>query len=150
MEQPPGYVAQGESSEVCLLKKAIYGLKQSPCAWFHKFSQLLFSYGFVSTVSDPTVMRKRTPHGCVILAVYVDEIIITGSDDAEVDATKAYLAQHFVTRDLSPPRYFLGLEITYRQGHMSICQRKYVLDLLDETGTLGCKPACSPMEQNVD
>ena len=42
MEQPPGYVAQGESSEVCLLKKAIYGLKQSPRAWFHKFSQLLF------------------------------------------------------------------------------------------------------------
>ena len=103
MEQPPGYVAQGESSEVCLLKKAIYGLKKSPRAWFHKFSQLLFAYGFVSTVSDPTVMRKRTPHGCVILAVYVDDIIITGSDDAEVTATKAYLAQHFVTRDLSPP-----------------------------------------------
>ena len=92
MEQPPGYVAQGESSEVCLLKKAIYGLKQSPRAWLHKFSQLLFSCGFVSTVSDPTVMRKRTPHGCVILAVYVDDIIITGSDDVEVAATKAYLA----------------------------------------------------------
>ena len=150
MEQPPGYVAQGESSEVCLLKKAIYGVKQSPRAWFHKFSHLLFAYGFVSTVSDPTVMRKRTPHGCVILAVYVDDIIITGSDDAEVTATKAYLAQHFVTRDLSPPRYFLGLEIAYRQGQMSICQRKYVLDLLEETGMLGCKPASSPMEQNVD
>ena len=150
MEQPPGYVAQGESSEVCLLKKAIYGLKQSPRAWFHKFSQLLFSYGFVSTVSDPTVLRKRTPLGCVILAVYVDDIIITGSDDAEVAATKAYLAQHFVTRDLSPPRYFLGLEIAYRQGQMSICQRKYALDLLEETGMLGCKPVTSPMEQNVD
>ena len=50
------------------------------------------------------VMRKRTPHGCVILAVYDDDIIITGSDAAEVTATKAYLAQHFVTRDLSPPR----------------------------------------------
>ena len=69
-------------------------------------------------------MQKCTPHGCVILAVYVDDIIITGSDDAEVTATKAYLAQHFVTRDLSPPRYFLGLEITYLQGQMSICQRK--------------------------
>ena len=150
MDQPPGYVAQGESSEVCLLKKAIYGLKQSPRAWFHKFSQLLFSYGFVSTISDPTVMRKPTPHGCVILAVYVDDIIITSSDDAEVAATKAYLAQHFVTRDLSPPRYFLGLEIAYRPGQMSICQRKYVLDLLEETGMMGCKPASSPMEQNVD
>ena len=150
MEQPPWYIAQGESSEVCLLKKAIYGLKQSPRTWFHKFSQLLFSYGFVCTVYDLTVMRKRTPHGCVILAVYVDDIIITGSDNAEVTTTKAYLAQHFVTRDLSPPRYFLGLEIAYRQRQMSICQRKYALDLLEETGTPGCKPASSPMEQNVD
>ena len=77
MEQSPGYVAQGESPMVCLLKKAIYGLKQSPCAWFHKFSTLLFAYGFVSTVSDPIVMRKRTPMGCVVLAVYVDDIILT-------------------------------------------------------------------------
>ena len=66
-------------------------------------------------------MRKRTPHGCVILAVYVDDIIITSSDAAEVTATKAYLAQHFVTQDLSPPKYFLGLEIAYRQGQMSVC-----------------------------
>ena len=48
------------------------------------------------------------------------------------------------------PRYFLGLEIAYHQGQMSICQRKYALDLLEETGMLGCKPASSPMEQNVD
>ena len=80
----------------------------------------------------------------------MDDIIITGSDNAEVTATKAYLAQHFVTRDLSPPRYFLGLEIAYRPRQMSICQRKYVLDLLEETGMLGCKPVSSPMEQNVE
>ena len=114
MEQPPGYVAQGKSTQVCLLKKAIYGLKQSPRAWFHKFSQLLIGYGFLSAVSDPTVMRKRTPHGCVVLVVYVDDIILTGSDEAKVAATKAYLSQHFVTRNLSPPRYFLGLKIAYR------------------------------------
>ena len=150
MEQPPGYIAQGESSQVCLLKKAIYGLKQSPHAWFHKLSKLLFAYGFISTVADPTVMRKRTPQGCVVLAVYVDDILLTGSDAAEVAATKVYLHQHFVTRDLSPPRYFLGLEIAYRRDQMVLCQRKYALDLLEETGMLGCKPIASPMETNID
>ena len=80
----------------------------------------------------------------------MDDIILTGSDEAEVAATKAYLSQHFVTRDLSPPRYFLGLEIAYRQGQMAICQRKYALDLLEETGMLGCKPATSPIEMNTD
>ena len=150
MEQPPGYVAQGESSLMCLLKKAIYGLKQSPRAWFHKLSKLLFAYGFISTVSDPIVMRKRTPQGCVVLAVYVDDIILTGSDEAEVAAIKVYLRHHFVTCDLSPPRYFLGLEITYRQDQTVLCQRKYTLDLLEETCMLGCKPISSPMETNID
>ena len=51
-----------------------------------------------------------------MLAVYVDDIILTGSDEAEVATTNAYLSQHLVMRDLSPPRYFLGLEIAYRQG----------------------------------
>lgn len=45
MEQPPGYVAQGESRMVCKLKKAIYGLKQSPRAWFDKFSAVAAQYG---------------------------------------------------------------------------------------------------------
>ena len=38
MEQPPGFVAQGEIDRVCLLRKSLYGLKQSPCAWFGKFN----------------------------------------------------------------------------------------------------------------
>ena len=150
MEQPPGYVAQGESSMVCLLTKAIFGLKQSSRAWFQKFSQLLFSYGFVSTVYDPMVMHKRNPKGCVVLAVYVDDIILTSSDEAEIAATKAYLCQHFVMGDLSPPWYFLGLEIAYRSYQIALCQRKYALDLLEETGMLECRPVASPMEKNIN
>ena len=45
MEQPSGYVAQGED-RVCRLKKAIYGLKQSPRAWFENFSQVVMTGGF--------------------------------------------------------------------------------------------------------
>ena len=150
MEQPLGYVAQGESSMVCLLKKAIYGLKQSPRAWFQKFSQFLFSYGFVSFFSDPTVMRKRTPKGCIVRAIYIDDIILTCSDEAKIATTKAYLRQHFVMRDLSPPRYFHDVKIAYRLDQIALCQRKYALDLLEETGTLRCKPVASPMQTNID
>ena len=91
MEQPPGYVAQGESSKVCFLRKAIYGLKQSPRAWFAKFSGLLSAFGFTSCAADPTVLTKKTKGGLVILAVYVDDIILTGSDDTGILATKTYL-----------------------------------------------------------
>ena len=45
MEQPPGVVAQGEISRVCRLRKSLYGLKQSPCAWFGKFSEVIEKFG---------------------------------------------------------------------------------------------------------
>ena len=85
-----------------------------------------------------------------MLVVYVDDIILTGSDEAEVVATKVYLRQYFVMRDLSHQQYFLGLEISYRWDQMVLCQRKYALDLLEETCMVGCKLAASPMETNID
>ena len=66
-------------------------------------------------------MHKCTPQGCVVLAVYVDDIILTGSDEAEVATTKVYLCQHFVTHNLSPPQYVLGLETAYMQDQMVLC-----------------------------
>ena len=146
MEQPPGYVAQRESSKVCFLQKAIYGLKQSPRAWFAKFSGLLSAFGFTSCAADPTVLTKKTKGGLVILAVYVDDIILTGSDDTSILATKTYLQQHLSIRDLGSPRYFLGIESAHQDGKLALTQRKYALDMLKETRLLGCKPETSPME----
>ena len=63
MEQPPRYVAQGESFKVCFLRLAIYGLKQSPHSWFANLSGLLSTLGFTSCVVDPTVLIKMTQGG---------------------------------------------------------------------------------------
>ena len=79
MEQPLGYVAQGESSKVCLSQRAIYRLKQSPCTWFAKFSSLLTTFGFTSCVIDPIMLNKTTKGSLVILVVYIDDIILTRS-----------------------------------------------------------------------
>ena len=133
MEQPLGYVAQGESSKVCFLQKSIYGLKKSPRAWFVKFSGLLSAFGFTSCASDPTVLTKKTKSGLVILAVYVDDIILTGSDDIGILATKTYLQQHLSIRDLGSPRYFLGIEFAHQDGKLALTQWKYALDMLKET-----------------
>ncbi|KAL0415349.1 UNVERIFIED_CONTAM: Retrovirus-related Pol polyprotein from transposon RE1 [Sesamum latifolium] len=122
MEQPPGYVAQGEKQRlVCKLKKAIYGLKQSPRAWFDKFSRII---------------------------VYVDDILITGSDAVGIEKAKTYLQKHFVTKDLGRPRYFLGIEIAHSKHGVSLSQRKYACDLLQEAGLLGTKPVDTPMDSN--
>lgn len=56
--QQPGFVAKGEPDHVCNLRKSIYGLQQSPRAWFDKFSSLLLQVGFKRTISDYSVINK--------------------------------------------------------------------------------------------
>ena len=63
------------------MKKAIYGLKQSPRAWFDKFSQVVSLYGLKRTNSDHSVFVRHCKKGTIVLAVYVDDIVITGNDD---------------------------------------------------------------------
>ena len=114
MEQPPGYIAQGENI-VCRLRKAIYGLKQSPRAWFEKFSMIISGIEFACCHSDHSVFVRRTKSSSVILAVYVDDILLTGSDSVTLAETNEYLKRHFVTKDMGKPRYFLGIEVAYQK-----------------------------------
>ena len=91
MEQPPGYVVQGEKM-VCSLKKAIYGLKQSPRAWFEKFSNIASKKGFQRCLVDHSVFFRRTPAGEItIMAVYFDDIILTRSDDQGIQDAHEFL-----------------------------------------------------------
>ena len=80
-----------------------------------------------------------------ILIVYVDDIILTGDNSEEIDCLKKLLAQEFEIKDLGQLKYFLGMEVACSKGGISVSQRKYTLDLLKETGMLGCKPAETPL-----
>jgi hypothetical protein len=82
------------------------------------------------------------------LAVYVDDIVITGDDVEEIKWLKEKLGKAFEIKDLGLLRYFLGIEIARSSKGIVLSQRKYVLDLLTETGMLGCRPCCSPIDKN--
>nr|CAN63185.1 hypothetical protein VITISV_000411 [Vitis vinifera] len=140
MEQPPGFVAQGESGLVCRLRSSLYGLKQSPRAWFGRFSSVVQEFGMFRSTSD---------HSCIYLVVYVDDIVITGSDQDGIQKLKQHLFTHFQTKDLGKLKYFLGIEITQSSSGVVLSQRKYALDILEETGMLDCKPVDTPMDPNV-
>ena len=105
---------------MCFLRQAIYGLKQSPRAWFAKFSGLLSAFGFTSCAVDPTMLTKKTKGGLFILVVYVDDIILNGSDDTGILATKTYLLQHLSFCDLGSPKYFLGIEFSHQDGKLAL------------------------------
>ena len=88
MEQPPGFIAQGESGKVCKLHKAIYGLKQSPRVWFGKFSEVVLKFGLRRCHSDHSLFSHISDRGKILLIVYVDDIIITRDDKQGIDDLK--------------------------------------------------------------
>uniref|UniRef100_A0A2N9H562 Uncharacterized protein n=1 Tax=Fagus sylvatica TaxID=28930 RepID=A0A2N9H562_FAGSY len=98
MAQPPGFESKGEC--VCHLKKSIYGLKQSPRAWFDKFSKAVVSHGMTRSQADHSVFFKKTKIGIVILVVYVDDIVITGSDKEGIQILINHLSSSFLTKYL--------------------------------------------------
>ena len=80
------------------------------------------------------------------LLVYVNDMVITGNDHVCVVSLKSVLDQKFGIKDLGPLKYFLGLEIA-RNKTINLTQRKYALEVLEETGMTGCKPIQTLMEQ---
>ena len=89
MEQPPGFVAQGESGLVCRLRHSLYGMKQSPRAWFGRFSSVVHEFGMTRSTTDHSVFYHHTSSGqCIYLIVYVDDIDITGNDQDSIQMLK--------------------------------------------------------------
>lgn len=153
MTLPPGYSPkQGESfppNAVCKLKKSLYGLKQASRQWFLKFSESLLQLGFTTSSGDHTLFTKHAGNVYMAVLVYVDDIIIASSCDRATELLKSALQASFKLRDLGQLRYFLGLEIARSSAGITLCQRKYILDLLTETGLLGCKPVSIPMDPSI-
>ncbi|CAN0910966.1 Retrovirus-related Pol polyprotein from transposon TNT 1-94 [Linum grandiflorum] len=150
MEIPEGVKNSGNRNSVCKLVKSLYGLKQSPRAWFEKFSKTVVASGYQQCQTDDTMfVRHGSGSKIVILIVYVDDIIITGNDTEEIRRLKCKLSTEFELKDLGEMKYFLGMEVARSSKGIAISQRKYVLDLLAETGLIGCKPADTPMQTNL-
>ena len=83
-----------------------------------------------------------------VLLVYVDDIIVTGSDEEEKLRLKTQSAREFEMKELGKLKYFLGIEVAYSRQRIFICQQMYILDLLKEIGTLGCKLVGTPIDSN--
>ena len=119
-------------------------------AWFSRFSDVVLNMGFIRCHSDHTCFIHHHPQGqCIIISVYVDDIIITGDDASGIIQVKCDLGQIFDIKDLGPLRYFLGIEVARSSQGISLSQRKYSLDLLQDTCMLRCRPASTPIDPNL-
>lgn len=141
---PPLGFEQDANHKVCRLKKSPYGLKQSPCMWFDRFSKFLKKHAYVQGQANHTLFIKISPSGKrTILIVYVDDIILTGDDFGEMEKLREVLGKEFEIKDLGQLKYFLGIEVARSKDGIFVSQREYTIDLLKETGMLGCRPASS-------
>ena len=102
METPLGFSNEQTLGKMCKLKKSLYGLKQSPRAWFDRFRRAVCDMGYSQCNGDHMVFYRHQGSHIAILAVYVDDIVITGDDVEEIKKLKERLGKAFEVKDLGP------------------------------------------------
>jgi len=142
----PQGITPSKPNQVYKLVKSLYGLKQASRKWYEKLTSLLLHRNFTQSTSDHSLFTKKTNASFTVLLVYVNEVIVAGDSLYELQSIKAILHSSFKIKDLGQLKYFLGLEVAHSFEGISLCQRKYCIDLLTNTGHLACKPVSTPSD----
>ena len=111
MEQPEGFIVPGQEKKVCRLVKSLYGLKQAPMQWHEKFDCVMTN-GFKINECDKCVYVKNTERGFVIICLYVDDILIMGSNNKIIKTTKEMFNTKFDMKDLGVADVIFGIKIS--------------------------------------
>ena len=147
VEQPEGFVVKGQEDDVYLLKKALYGLKQAPRAWYSRIDEHLMQLGFRKSLSEVTLYIKGDEINFVVVSLYVDDLLVTGSNEELVRKFKEDMKQTFEMTDLGEMAYFLGMEIKQKIGEVFIYQKKDAKEILKKFRMDECKSVYTPMCQ---
>ncbi|GJS45399.1 retrovirus-related pol polyprotein from transposon TNT 1-94 [Tanacetum coccineum] len=114
MKQPPGYE---QGNKVCLLKKSLYGLKQSPRQWYRRFDEYMLSNGFKRSSFDNCVYyRSYAPGEYIYLLLYVDYMLIACKSKAEIGSTKSLFKKEFDMKELGEAKIDNGKSVKMPLG----------------------------------
>ncbi|XP_019171418.1 PREDICTED: uncharacterized protein LOC109166974 [Ipomoea nil] len=97
------------------------------------------------STADPSLFTKASDTSFMALLIYVDDILVAGTDSSQIDRLKQFLDKTFKIKDLGHLNYFLGIEAFRSTNGLNICQRKYTLEILKEYGFMDAKPAKTPI-----
>jgi hypothetical protein len=148
MAVPLGFSIKGES-QVCRLTKSLYGLKQASRQWFSKFSNSLIAQGFIQSKADYSLFTRTEGSVFITLLVYVDDVVLASNNAAAIKQFIASLNEQFKLKDLGKLKFFLGSEVARLEKGISLSQKKYALEILQDSSLLASKPSKFPMEQNL-
>ena len=147
MMQPEGFPIVGKENLVCKLKKSLYGLKQAPRQWYLRFDNFMRKSGYNRFEMDHCCYQKHFDSSYIILLLYVDDMLIAGSDIQEINKLKKQLSREFEMKDLGAAKQILGMSIARNKetGTLKLSQAKYIRKVLEKFSMADAKPRSTPL-----
>ncbi len=152
MEIPEGLKSPINEGMVCKLLKSLYGLKQAPRQWYAKIHNYLVNVlKFKSSMNDPCLYVKKTSNRILIVALYVDDLLILGNSKKDIAALKGELSKRFEMKDLGPAKVMLGIEITRDRTNRKIfiSQKEYTKQVLNRFQMANSRAVSTPMDKTA-
>lgn len=149
VNQPKGY--EDETDRVCKLIKALYGLKESPRAWYECLDKFLSKLGFLRSKIDYCLYTLKLKENTVYLLIYVDDLLICCKSNKLIKKVKEMLSDRFKMKDLGKIKEYLGIIVTYDVSckEMKLTQKEYIKSLAEKYDVQNCKTYKTPMEVNL-
>ena len=149
VRQPEGFLVKGKEGHVLRLRKALYGLKQAPRAWYFKLHSCLISLGFTKSNYEPSLYLKQSDSNTIIVGVYVDDLIVTGSSSTGIEKFKEEMTREFDMSDLGFLSSYLGIEVKQGNQYVFLSQTSYARKLLEHANLGECNAVATPLEARV-
>ena len=130
------------------LVKSLYGAKQAPRIWNRKIDNFFKEHGLIPLKSDPCCYIKTIDDRILIICIYVDDLLICGSNNEDIKQFKIKLNENFKMTDLGAVKYLLGMEIIRNKEKklLYINQTSYIKSILEEFGMMDCNSSVIPMD----
>jgi hypothetical protein len=125
VHQPLGFAIPDKEGKVLCLRKTLYGLRQTPRAWNAKLDSTLRRMGFEQSLHKAVVYRQGNGGNILLVGVYIDDLMITGTKDAEMAAFKEEMKATFQMSDLGPLSFYLGIEVHQDDSRITLRQAAY-------------------------
>lgn len=145
--QPEGSEKKGQEHLVHKLLKALYDLRQAPRAWYAKLNLCLEKLGFARCPHEHDVYTRKDGKESMIIAVYVDDLLVTGSSNLMIEDFKRQMNQNFEMSDMGKLSYYVGIEVDQGKGYIELKQTGYARKILEKAGMVDCNPTNYPIVQ---
>ena len=130
MEQPEGFIVPGQEKKVCRLVNSLYGSKQAPKQWHEKFDRVMMTNGFKINECDKCVYVKNIERGSVIICLYVNDMLIMGSNNEVIKTTKKMFNNKFNMKNLGVADVILRIKIFKASDGLILSQSHYIEKIL--------------------